>query len=109
MGELVGKPASRAGTGAFVTAKSVGIHSLIRSDHPSDKILTFNGKSPGAQADVAVLRGGAAAAKPPDGGLAAIGKVQNIARELFRFGRDQIGAAQTGEIIAGTPGLSRSA
>jgi hypothetical protein len=107
MDDFVGKPASRAGVGVFVAAKCVGFHNLIRSDQPSDKILTFNGKTSGAQADVAVLRAGAA--KPPDGGLAAIGEVQDIARELFRFSRDKIGAAQTGEIIAGTPGLSLSA
>ena len=35
-----------------------------------------------------------------------MGEIQNIARELFRFGRDKIGADQMGEIIAGTPGLS---
>jgi hypothetical protein len=109
MDELVGKPASAAGMDGFVAAKSVGIHSLLRSDHPSDKILTFNGKTPVAQADVAVLRGGAGATKPPACGLTAIGEVQDIARELFRFGRDQIGAAQSGETIAGTPGLSQSA
>ena len=36
-------------------------------------------------------------------------EIQNIARELFRFGRDTIGADQMGEIIAGTPGLSQFA
>ena len=36
-------------------------------------------------------------------------KTQSIARELFRFGRNRIGADQMGEIIVGTPGLSRFA
>jgi hypothetical protein len=36
-------------------------------------------------------------------------QIQNIARELFRFGRDKIGADKMGEIIAGTPGLSQLA
>jgi hypothetical protein len=35
-------------------------------------------------------------------------EIQNIARELFRFGRDKI-ERSTGEIIAGTPGLSQFA
>jgi len=54
------------------------------------------------------------------GGLMAVGtrlmglglgmsEIQNIARELFRFGRDKIGADQMGKIIAGTPGLSQFA
>ena len=38
-----------------------------------------------------------------------ISDIQQIARELFRFGRDKIGADQMGEIIAGTPGLSQFA
>jgi hypothetical protein len=36
-----------------------------------------------------------------------IGDIQNVARELFRFGRDKIGAEQMSEIVAGTPGLSQ--
>ena len=54
------------------------------------------------------------------GGLMAVGtrlmglglgmsEIQNIARELFRYGRDKIGADQMGKIIAGTPGLSQFA
>jgi hypothetical protein len=35
--------------------------------------------------------------------------IQNVARELFRFGRDKIGADQMGKIISGTPGLSQFA
>jgi hypothetical protein len=38
-----------------------------------------------------------------------IGEIQNVARELFKFGRDRIGADQMGEIISGTPGLSQFA
>jgi hypothetical protein len=54
------------------------------------------------------------------GGLMALGtklmglglgmsEIQSVARELFRFGRDKIGADRMGEIIAGTPGLSQFA
>ena len=54
------------------------------------------------------------------GGLMALGtrlmglglgmsEIQNVARELFRFGGDKIGADRMGEIIAGTPGLSHFA
>jgi hypothetical protein len=37
------------------------------------------------------------------------GEIQSIARELFKFGRDKIGADRMGEIIKGTPGLSQLA
>ena len=36
-------------------------------------------------------------------------EIQNIARELFKLGRDKIGADNMGEIISGTPGLSQFA
>ena len=38
-----------------------------------------------------------------------IAEIKNVTRELFRFGRDKIGADQMGEIIAGTPALSQFA
>jgi hypothetical protein len=38
-----------------------------------------------------------------------IGEIQSIARKLFGFGRDKIGAEHMSEIIAGTPGLSQFA
>ncbi len=41
--------------------------------------------------------------------LVAKAGIEDIARELFRFGRDKIGAELMGEIIAGTPGLSQFA
>ncbi len=54
------------------------------------------------------------------GGLMAVGtklmglglgmsQIQDVARELFKFGRDKVGAAEIAEIIAGTPGLSQLA
>jgi hypothetical protein len=34
-----------------------------------------------------------------------MGEIQSIARELFKFGRDRVGADRMGEIIAETPSL----
>ena len=75
---------------------------------------------PGAEAAIDASNNGAGFARLMGGGLMAVGtrlmglglgmtEIQNIARELFRFGRDKIGADQMGEIIAGTPGLSQFA
>jgi len=36
-------------------------------------------------------------------------EIQNIARELFKFGRDKIGAEKMRKIISGTPGPSQFA
>ena len=43
--------------------------------------------------------------------LAGLGmtEIQNVARELFSYGRDTIGRDQMGEIISATPGLSQFA
>ena len=65
-------------------------------------------------------RSGGGLSRLMGGGLMAVGTrlmglglgmsdIQTIARELFRFGRDKIGADQMGKIIAGTPGLSQFA
>jgi len=75
---------------------------------------------PGAEAAIAASGSGGGLSRLMGGGLMALGaklmglglgmaQIQNIARELFRFGRDKIGADQMGEIIAGTPGLKQLA
>jgi hypothetical protein len=54
------------------------------------------------------------------GGIMAVGtklmalglgmtQIQIVARELFTFGREKIGADQMGEIVSGTPGLRQFA
>ncbi len=45
----------------------------------------------------------------PDGPGTTPVEIQNVARELSRYGRDKIEADQMGKIIAGTPGLSQFA
>ena len=70
----------------------------------------------GAEAAITASNNGGGLAKLMDGGLMAVGtrlmalglgmtEIENVARELFRFGRDKLGADQIGEIISGTPGL----
>ncbi len=75
---------------------------------------------PGAEAAIEASKSGGGLSRLMGGGLMAVGtrlmglglgmsEIQNVARELFRFGRDKIGADQMGKIIAGTPGLSQFA
>ncbi len=135
MDELVGELASKAGIDAAVAAKSTGIiPGFLRREGPSDTVHVRFDIIPNAKAAVATTGNGAGRTRPIGDGLMAagmrrmglvmslftslglfaslglsIGKIQNIVRELFRFGRDQIGADQMGEIIAGTPGLSQFA
>ena len=92
---------------------------FLRSEGPSDKVQALIDQIPGAEDAIAAANNGGLI-KLMGGGLMAVGtrlmelglgmnEIQNVARELFRFGRDKIGADQMGEIITGTPGLSQFA
>lgn len=119
MDELIGRLAIRAGIDAAVAEKTVGIIlDFLRNEGPSDKVQMLINMIPGAEAAIAASTNSSGLARLMGGGLMAVGtrlmglglgvgEIQNIAHELFRFGRDKIGADQMGEIIAGTPGLSQ--
>jgi hypothetical protein len=121
MDELIGRLAVKAGIDEAVAEKTIGIIlGFLRNEGPSDKVQALIDTIPGAEAAIAASSGGGGFSKLMGGGLMALGtklmglglgmgEIQNIARELFRFGRDKIGADQMGEIIAGTPGLSQFA
>jgi|SRR5579859_3844862 len=121
MDELIGRLATKAGIDDAVAEKTVGIMlDFLRSEGPSDKVQALIDEIPGADAAIAASNSSGALARLMGGGLMAVGtrlmglglgmgEIQNVARELFRFGRDKIGADQMGEIIAGTPGLSQFA
>jgi hypothetical protein len=121
MDELVGQLAAKAGIDIVVATKTVGIIlGFLRNEGPADKVQALIDKIPGAEAAIAASSNGGGLGRLMGGGLMALGtklmglglgmsEIQNIARELFRFGRDKIGADQMGEIISGTPGLSQFA
>jgi hypothetical protein len=121
MDELIDKLAIKAGLDTAVAEKSVGIMlSFLRSEGPSDQVQALLDKIPGAEAAISASNSGGGLARLMGGGLMAtgtrlmglglgIGEIQDVARELFRFGRDKVGADQMGKIIAGTPGLSQFA
>jgi hypothetical protein len=121
MDELIGQLASKAGVDGAVAEKTVGIIlGFLRKEGPADKVQALIDTIPGAEAAITASNEGAGLSRLMGGGLMAVGtrlmalglgvgEIQNIARELFRFGRDKIGADQMGEIISGTPGLSQFA
>jgi hypothetical protein len=121
MDELIGRLAVKAGIDSAVAEKTVGIIlNFLCSEGPSDKVQALIDQIPGAEAAMAASTSGGGLSRLMGGGLMAVGTrlmglglgmgdIQQIARELFRFGRDKIGADQMGEIIAGTPGLSQFA
>ena len=121
MDELVGRLAAKASIDGAVAEKTVGIIlSFLRNEGPPDKVQALIDIIPGAEAAIAASNKSSGLARLMGGGLMAvgtrlmglglgIGEIQSIARELFRFGRDRIGADQMGEIIAGTPGLNQFA
>jgi hypothetical protein len=118
MDELTARLATKAGIDDAVAERAIGIVlSFLRSEGPSDKVQALVAQIPGAEdAITASINGGLI--KLMGGALMAVGtrlmglgmgEIQNVARELFRFGGDGIGADQMGEIIAGTAGLSQFA
>jgi hypothetical protein len=120
MDELIGRLAAKAGIDNAVAEKTIGIMlGFLRNEGPGDKVQALIDKIPGAEAAIAASSNGGLG-RLMGGGLMALGtklmglglgmgEIQSVARELFRFGRDQIGADQMGEIIAGTPGLRQFA
>ena len=121
MDELIGRLAAKAGISDAVAEKTIGIIlGFLRNEGPADKVQALIDEIPGAEAAISASGNGGRLGRLMGGGLMALGtklmglglgmsEIQNIARELFRFGRDKIGADRMGEIIAGTPGLSQFA
>lgn len=119
MDELVEQLAAKAGIDRAVAEKTIGIIlGFLRKEGPSDKVQALIDKISGAERVVQASGNGSGLSGLMGGGLMALGsrlmglglginEIQNVARELFKFGRDRIGADQMGEIIAGTPGLSQ--
>jgi len=120
MDELIGRLATKAGIDDAVAEKTIGIMlDFLRSEGPSDKVQVLIDNIPGAETAVAASSNGGLATLM-GGGLMAAGtklmalglgmtEIQNVARELFSYGRDTIGRDQMGEIISATPGLSQFA
>src|SRR5271167_4271887 len=112
MDELIGRLAVKAGIDNAVAEKTVGIIlGFLRNEGPSDKVQALIDKIPGAEAAISASESGNGLGRLMGGGLMAVGSrlmglglgvsdIQNIVRELFRFGRDKIGADQMREIIS---------
>ena len=121
MDEPAGQLAQKAGIDAVVAEKTIGIIlSFLRKEGPADTVQALIDAIPGAEAAISASSKSSGLSGLMGEGLMALGsrlmglglginEIQNIARELFRIGRDRIGADKMGEIIAGTPGLSRFA
>src|ERR1700694_2109324 len=121
MDELVGRLAAKAGIDDAVAEKTAGIIlEFLRNEGPFDKVQALIDKIPGAEAAILASSNIGGLGRLMGGGLMALAtrlmglglgmsEIQNIARELFRFGRDKIGADLMDEIVAGTPGLPQFA
>ena len=121
MDELIGRLAVKAGIDEAVAEKTIGIIlDFLRKEGPSEKVQALIEQIPGAEATISASSNSGGLARLMGGGLMALGtklmalglsmsQIQNVAREIFKFGRDKIGPEQMSAIIAGTPGLSQFA
>ena len=121
MNELVEQLTAKVGLDRAVAEKTIGIIlGFLRKEGPADQVQALIDKIPGAQAAIEASGSGGMLSGLMGSGLMALGgklmglglgmsEIKAVARELFKFGRDKVGADQMGEIIAGTPGLSQFA
>ena len=121
MDELIGQPASKAGCDDVVAENITGLMlGFLRRESPSDIAHALIDRSPGTKASIVSACRGSGLGRLIGSGLMAVGarlvaldpgkgEIQNIARELFRFSQDKIGANHMGEMIAGTPELGQFA
>jgi hypothetical protein len=122
MDELIAQLSAKTGIDNIVAEKAVGIIlGFLRTEGPGDTVGALIDGIPSADAVIdANSGGGSLLSSLFGGGLMALGgklmglglgmgDIKTLARELFSFGRDRIGADKIDEIIAGTPGLSQFA
>lgn len=119
MDELIEQLAAKVGVDKAVAEKAVGIIlDFLRTEGPAETVQELVNKIPGAEATIAAsggfkggfLGGGLMALGGKLMGLGlGMGEIQGVARELFKYGRDRIGADKIDAIIAGTSGLSQFA
>jgi hypothetical protein len=121
MDELIERLAAKTGIDDAVAEKTVGlILNFLRSEGPSEEVQTLIDQIPGAETAISASGHGGGFGKLMGNDLISLGtklmglglgvsEIQNIARELFKFGRDKIGADRMNEIISGTPGLGQFA
>jgi hypothetical protein len=119
MDELIDRLTAKVGLDKDVAGKTIGIIlGFLRSEGPTDKVQALIDTIPGAEAAIESAGGRGLMGRLMGGGVMALGaklmglglgmsEINSVARELFKFGRDKIGAERMGEIVAGTPGLSQ--
>jgi hypothetical protein len=121
MDELIEQLTAKVGIDKAVAEKTVGIIlGFLRNEGPAEPVNSLIEKIPGAEAAIASSSTSGGFGSLMGGGLMALGSklmglglgmgdIQNVARELFKFGRTKIGTHDMDKIIAGTPGLSQFA
>ncbi len=121
MNAFIGELAAKAGIDEAVAEKAVGaMLGFLRKEGPAEHVRSLIEQIPGAEAVIESASSSGGLAGLLGGGIMALGaklmglglgmsEIQNLARELFKFGRDKIGADGMRAIIAETPGLSKFA
>src|SRR5258707_15816455 len=106
MDELIGTLAAKVGIDNAVAEKTIGIVlGFLRNEGPSDKVQALIDQIPGAEAAIAASSSNGGLSRLMGGGLMALGtklmalgrgmsEIRNVAGEVFRFGRDKMGAGE---------------
>ncbi|RED37778.1 hypothetical protein BJ123_106101 [Rhodopseudomonas thermotolerans] len=119
MDELIERLADKAGLDESVAEKTIGIIlAFLRNEGPQEPVQALIDSIAGAEAAIgaaASSRSGLSRLIGGSGVMAmgtkllglglSMSDIKTIARELFKAGRDRIGAEKMGAILEGTPGL----
>jgi hypothetical protein len=118
MDDLVEQLAVKVGLDKAVAGRTVGIIlGFLRSEGPTDKVQALIDRIPGAE-NIIETGNKNGLGRLTGGGVMGLGmklmalglgmaEIKSVARELFRYGKDQLGADEMAEIISATPGLSQ--
>jgi hypothetical protein len=121
MDELKARLAEKAGIDGAVAENAIGaVLGFLRDERSDGKAQTLIDGIPGAEAAIDTSRKSCGINSLMGGGLMALGTrltalglgmadIQNIVRELLRYGRDKIGSDQMNAITAEIPVLGQFA
>lgn len=102
MDKLMERLTATVGLRRDIAGRTIGIIlGFLRSDGPADKVEALIDTIPGTEAAIDSAGGSGMIGRWIGIGVKA--EIKGVARELFKFGRDRIGADRTGKIVAGTP------
>jgi hypothetical protein len=122
MQELIARIAQAAGIDAALAEKAIGIIlGFLQKEGPTEQVTALIGQMPGAEDVIAAASGGGGlfgGLGSMMGGVMGLGsqlmgaglsmdQISTVGKELFAYGRENVGEDTMGAIVGAIPGLSQ--